>query len=154
MKITEHPDGTLVVEDRPWIMALALICMALFSVFLAWEGVFGGEGWPVFLTGLILLGCTIAAMRLAVRRVRLSLDPARRTARLDVRDRSGHRREEWPLDRLKPAVVEVRRDDGETYRVALCFADRRPLPLTAYYSGGSGADRAKDAINGWLARQP
>lgn len=150
MKITERSDGALVLEDRPWVMGLVLSGMALFSVFVTWEGLFGGEGWAVALTGLILLGCAIAAMRVAIRRVRLTLDPAARIATLDIRDRQGHRREEWPLDRLKPAIVEVRRDEGETYRLALCFTDRKPLPMTSYFSGGRGPERAKDRLNAWL----
>ncbi len=71
-------------------------------------------------------------------------------------------------DRIRHDLAEIERamvqtnnsgDGGPTHRVALVIPDGQSKgkhPLTNYYTGGAGADRATKAINGWLdsARTP
>jgi hypothetical protein len=155
VKVIERTDRLLVLEDRPWLIGLLMIGMAL---------VFLGGGMAMIAKGEILGGLVMTLLgagvplllaALLVRRVRLTLD--RGTGQITRVSRSvrGLERTGHALSRLTAARLDASTDsDGTTYRLELVLTDPpETLPFTSYYTSGSRPQRLCDAVNGWLEGQ-
>ena len=60
-----------------------------------------------------------------------------------------------PFDQIRRAVVQtLRSSNSPTTRVVLVLADNTQLPFTAAYTTGTAAERARTAINEFLAIPP
>lgn len=153
MKVLHRSDALLVLEDRPWLLGILLIAMALAFVFggLAMMGegmMLGGSFFALFGGGVPIL---IAA--LMVRRVRLTLDRSTGLLTRTMRSVRGLSQESHALDRLTIATVGVSHDsDGTTYRTELRLTGPdQTVPFTSYYTSGRKPEAMAQAVNDWLA---
>lgn len=153
MKVLHRSDALLVLEDRPWLLGILLIAMALAFVFggLAMMGegmMLGGAFFALFGGGVPIL---IAA--LMVRRVRLTLDRSTGLLTRTMRSVRGLSQEIHALDRLTMATVGVSHDsDGTTYRTELRLTGPdQTVPFTSYYTSGRKPEAMAQAVNDWLA---
>ncbi|RYI30865.1 MAG: hypothetical protein EON48_05150 [Acetobacteraceae bacterium] len=152
MKVIHRSETMLVLEDRPWLLGICLIGMALAFVFggmaMIGEGrALGGAFFAAFGGGVPIL---IAA--LMVRRVRLTLDRSTGLLTRTMRSVRGFSAESHALDRLTKASVSVNYDsDGNTYRTELHLADPdETVPFTSYYTSGRRPEAMAEAVNHWL----
>lgn len=153
MKVLHRSDALLVLEDRPWLLGILLIAMALAFGFggLAMMGegrMLGGAFFALFGGGVPIL---IAA--LMVRRVRLTLDRSTGLLTRTMRSVRGLSQESHALDRLMMATVGVSHDsDGTTYRTELRLTGPdQTVPFTSYYTSGRKPEAMAQAVNDWLA---
>lgn len=152
MKVIAQSDTQLILEDKPWLLGIFMIAMAL--VFLAGSMALLGDGEILggVMMGSIGVGAPLLIGALMVRRVRLNLD--RTTGRITRTSRSvaGLTEVTFALDRLKHAQVGVSTDsDGSTCRTELKL--RNPdeiVPFTSYYTSGRKPERLCNAVNAWL----
>lgn len=156
MKVREDSHARLVVEDRPWLMALVLVAAILG---LCAGALFTWRTGPLValscLAGAALFGAMAAFM---VRRVIVIFDRATGRAVWREARLRGQREEGFDLSQIAGTVVQTQRSTGRkgrpivTARVALRIAGRaEPFPLTVVYSSGPGAGQAAEAIDRWLA---
>jgi hypothetical protein len=152
MKVVHQSETLLVLEDRPWLIGILMIVMALSFAFGAMELIGSGEVLGGALMGLLGVGVPLLLGALFVQRVRLSLD--RQTGLVTRTRRSvlGLTSETYPLDRLKTARVDASVDsDGTTYRMELCLVDPpETVPFTTYYTSGKRPQRVAEAVKAWL----
>jgi hypothetical protein len=152
MKVIQKTVTHLVIEDRPWLIGILLIVMAL--GFLA-----GGMAlWATgqYFGGLMLVlvggGVPILVAGLMVQRVRLTFD--RGTGQITRTCRSVLRltQETFAFDRLEAVRVGASTDsDGTTYRTELRLkAPIEIVPFTRYYTSGPKPEQMADAVNEWL----
>lgn len=157
MKITTDTPELLIVEDRPVILALALVVFILIFVGTGIGLTVAGEWWGLLLA-LFGGGMGFAAFWAFVRRVQVVFH--RPEAYVEFR-----RRNIFGASRVRHALAEIDRaeieeshssENGTTYRVVLVVergqsAGRHPVTLA--YSSGSGHHRAAQAINSWLGSE-
>lgn len=150
MKVTRNHPDQLILENRPWFLALTLGGMMLIFVAVGLGLTFNGDWFGMFFVvmGLIVPGILFAFM---VRRTMVILDRSTGTIELRRKSVMGMKNEEYPLSDLKAARIATNFDvEGDTHRCELEMAQGKPIPLTIVYTNGSGPWRAADAINGWL----
>lgn len=171
MRILEQDRNRLVIEIRP--VGLMVLCVGLFLLFLVLGfgmqlilpfavdrmGVPGASGFlpegPV--AGMNALGyasvipLAVAALFLKTRRLTFSRPAGQIT--LNTRGMLGRKERTFPLTSFQGAALATSRsgDNGTTYRAVLQFSDENgSVPLTPYFTSGSGPSRTVNAINAWL----
>lgn len=154
MKV-EHSPELLVIDNRPVLVAVMLSFMLLAFVAAAIgmlsDGMIG-QGLLFLFGAPLFIGVFFA---LFVRRNQLVLN--RQTGELLHRRRTiySHTEKRFDLSALEGAEVEHGRSDGKTtYRMVYILSDGPDTgrhPFTMAYSSGNGAQRAAEAVNGWLA---
>lgn len=152
MKVIHRSETLLMIEDRPWLIGIMMILMAL--GFLVGSMVMFSTGLILggVLMGLIGVGVPLLIGALMVRRVRLTFDRgAGRLIRVS-RTVMGLTREDFALDRLDGAHVALSRSDNSTtYRMELRLRDPdQTVPFTTYYTSGSRPEQMAEAVNDWL----
>jgi hypothetical protein len=174
MKIVEQSESRLVLEARP--VGMMIVCVGLFLTFLVLgfgmrsmaetfaglAGVAGAEGLGIIpeIPGMTLMAYAsvipllVAVFLIKTRRVVLD----RGTGQVTIASRGalGRREKSLPLASLQAASLASTRSDegGTTYRCVLHFGgEAGPVPLTPYFTSGTGPGRAVTAINGWLGTQ-
>ena len=152
MKVIHRTEDLLMVEDRPWLIGIMMIVMALiFAVggmaLLASGEVFGGA-----MMLLIGVGVPVLIGALMVQRVRLTFDRPAGTVTRTRRSVLGLSQTVHRLDRLDRARVGVSIDsDGTSYRMELDLRDPpEMLPFTTYHTSGRRPEAMAQAINDWL----
>ena len=184
MRIVENAANRLVIAERPWIarfmLGVIFLGVVAAAVKIAAEDglaglIFGGPwiaallagGALVLFAGLTLLEATV-----------LTLDRAAGEARIVRRAPLRQDAERYPLDYLRGARLETKRDEegAKIGRLVLVFdpamletlapAARKKrvranrfnrrlgpadVPFTTYFSGAVGAEAAIEAIEAWLA---
>ncbi len=158
MKITHNAPDLLIIDSKPWPVRIILVGMVLVVVGYGLETFLNGDTFTGLMT--VLLGGGIGGLFIAifVRRNQLVLD--RRDNRLELRRRTlfRHTRVRHDLRHLRRAIVETARGDKkDTHRMTLELTggmDAGLHPFTEVYTSGRGAQRAADAVNGWLALRP
>ncbi|QYK42642.1 MAG: hypothetical protein KF887_05910 [Paracoccaceae bacterium] len=153
MRVRQDTPERLVLEDRPWVMGIAMAGGVLIFVAVAittlaeapWLAVgmlggaalFGGIGAVLIRRSIAIFDRAAGAM--VWREVRIG---ATREETVALRD-------------IRAAVVQTGSTGGSgatTRRCALRVDGRAEvLPLTVVYSSGSGAVQAAEAVNRWLA---
>ena len=156
MKVIHRSDSLLMLEDRPWLLGLFLIAMALVFLVSGMAMMAAGEGlWGLFMA-LIGVGVPLLIASLMVQRVRLTFDRSSGQLTRTRRSIRGLTQESHPLDRLVEAFVDASSDgDGTTYRMDLRL--RNPpqiLPFTSYHTSGRKPEQMAQAVNDWLAGSP
>lgn len=149
MKITRNTPDVLIVEERPWLLGVAIIGFVLF---------FTGTGMAILAeghwSGLVGLAVGIGIggflFLLLVRRSQLVLDRARGVGALRVRWALGQERTRLALDGLRAEVERHASADGETFRVVLVQGAAR-YPLSLVFTDRPGHARLAAAINAWLS---
>ncbi|MGB5559221.1 MAG: hypothetical protein WBN04_14565 [Paracoccaceae bacterium] len=153
MKVKHNDPDLLIVEERPWVLGVILGGGALVLFWVGMVRLIALElaGFAYIAMGLFLL----LFLYLFVRRVQVVFH--RPEGWVEIRQRTLTR-----YDRIRHDLAEIERamvqtsnsgDGGPTHRVALVIPEGQSKgkhPLTSYYAGGSGADSATKAINGWL----
>jgi hypothetical protein len=152
MKVVHKTATHLVIEDRPWLIGILMILMALGFV------VGGMALWATgqYFGGLMLVlvggGVPLLVAGMMVQRVRLTFD--REAGRITRTCRSvlGLTQDTFALDRLEAVRVGVSTDsDGTTYRTELRLkAPIEVVPFTSYYTSGRKPEQMADAVNEWL----
>ena len=74
MKVIHQSDAMLMVEDRPWLIGILMILMALVFLAAGMALMSSGEVFGGLMMGLIGAGVPLLIAALMVRRIRLSLD--------------------------------------------------------------------------------
>lgn len=154
MKITRNTPEQLVVENNPiWFavfvtgFALVFVAIGLFTISV--EPLNG----VIFIFAGLFFG--IVFNMVFIRRSQLILDAPRALVELRRRSWFGYKRWTWDLRYLDRAIVQTSSSgDSDTHRAALVIdggMDAGIHPITVVYSSGRGADRARSAINSWLA---
>lgn len=155
MKIIHRSDRQLVLEDRPWLIGLLVIGMAMAGLFGSMAMVGSGQMLAGTVMGIFGVGGTLLIGALLVKRVRLILD--RGTGRITRISRSvgGLTQEEHALARLVEARIGTRTDaKGTTRRTELLLSGpEQTLPFTDYYTSGGKPERMAQTINDWLRGQ-
>lgn len=154
MKIERSAD-VLVIDNRPVAVAVILSLMLLVFMGAGLAMMFDGMIWRgvLFLLGApAFFGIFFAVF---VRRNQLILN--RQTGEVLHRRRTiyNYTERRFELSAFAEAEVERGRSDGQTtYRMVYILSegpDAGRHPFTMSYSSGSGAQRAADAVNDWLA---
>lgn len=155
MKVIHRSDTLLMIEDRPWLIGILMIGMALIFLVGAMALLSSGEIFGGAMMGLIGVGVPVLIGALMVQRVRLTFD--RKAGQITRMRRSvlGLTRVTYPLDRLVEARVGAGRDsDGTTYRMELRLADPvETVPFTSYHTSGRKPDEMAQAVNDWLVQR-
>ncbi len=161
MKVTTNTPALLIVEDRPVVIAVALIVFTLafvgFGLFVLAEGEWLGALFLVLGGGM-----GIACFAIFVRRVQVvfhrvdAADAAGAYVELRRRTVFGASKVRHPLSEVSHAELESSRssDGPDTHRVVLVISEGQSAgrhPITFAYSSGSGHQRCKEAINDWLS---
>lgn len=153
MKVIHRSDSLLMLEDRPWVLGVLLIAMAM--VFLFGGMAMIGEGKLVggALFGLFGASVPLLIGALMVKRVRLALDLGSGQLTRTSRSLRGLTQDGYPMERLVRATVGASVDsDGTTYRMELLLeAPNEIVPFTSYYTNGNKPQLMADTVNGWLA---
>lgn len=153
MKVIHRSETLLVLEDRPWLLGISLIVMALCFIFGGMAII--GEGRILYGVFFAMFGGGIPLLiaSLMVKRVRLTLDRSTGDLTRTVRTVLGLRRKTHALARLTRADVGANTDsDGTTYRTELHLADPpEVVPFTSYYTNGRKPKVMATAVNDWLA---
>jgi len=154
MKVSRDTPDQLILENNPIVLAILISAFGL--IFVA-VGMFimADEFWVG--VGFISAGLiSIVVFNLAfTRRTQFIFD--RPTNRVEMRRKSllGYSKRNWELAHLERAVIETSRSDtSNTYRAALGFVggmEPGAVRITLVYASGKGAERAANAVNGWLA---
>lgn len=152
MKVIHRTATQLVIEDKPWLIGVMMIGMALVFLFGSMKLLADGEVLGGSLLGLFGVGVPLVIGAVMVQRVRVVFDRA--TGEVRRTSRSVRRLTEiaYPLDRVKGASLGVSTDsDGTAYRLELALANPvETLPFTTYYTSGQRPDRLCQAVNDWL----
>jgi hypothetical protein len=151
MKVILWSDRQLVLEDKPWLIGILMIVMAL--VFLAGSMALfsSGEIFGGMMMGLVGVGVPLLIGALMVKRVRLTLDRDTGTISRISRSIQGLTHTTYALDRLTEARVDVSTDsDGTTYRMELHLSGpAEVVPFTSYYTSGRKPEQMCAAVNDW-----
>ena len=155
MKITRNIPEQLVIENRPWIISLALIAGGL---------LFFGIGLSIFLSGelmglFFMMGSIIPFGLLFAFARRVQVLFLKNEGKLIFRRRNllGGSVVEHPLEEVGEAIVQTSRgnsDGGPTHRVSLVFPKGQSVgthPITIAYDNFSDHHGMADTINQWLA---
>lgn len=152
MKIIHRTDTLLMLEDRPWLIGLLVIGMAMLGLFGSMAMFGSGQILGGTVMGLFGVGGTLLIGALLIKRVRLVLD--RGTGKITRISRSvgGLTQEEYALPRLVEARIGTRTDaKGTTRRTELLLSGpEQTLPFTDYYTSGGKPERMAQTINDWL----
>ena len=150
MKVIHRSDTMLVLEDRPWLIGILMIVMALIFAFGGMALLASGETFGGLMLLLIGIGVPVLIGALMVQRVRLTLD--RSAGTVTRRSVLGLTQTTQALDRLDRARVAVSSDsDGSTYRMELDFRDpAEMIPFTTYHTSGTRPEAMAQAVNDWL----
>lgn len=156
MKVTRNLPEQLIIENRPWVISLALVA--------GWA-LFFAIGLSIFLSGqpmgLIFMAASVIPLILiyffARRTQVLFLRPE---GQLIIRRKTllGSSQVVHELNEVDHAIVQQSstKDGGATYRVALVFPEGQSAgthPLTLAYSNFSDHHGMADTINAWLDSQ-
>ncbi|WP_101067619.1 hypothetical protein [Roseovarius salinarum] len=151
MKVTHHTDDLLVVDNKPWLIAVILLGFLLVPV---WGGikVITETALTGFGIGMIVAGGLFMLPFFwgFVRRTQMVLDRQAGTVTIRRRTIFGYGQEEHALDDLRGAEVET--DHGgsnRTHRMVLRFGDETK-PFLKSYASGERAERLAELVNGWL----
>jgi hypothetical protein len=152
MKVLHQSDTILMLEDRPWLIGILMIAMALVFAFGAMALIGSGEILGGVFVGLIGVGVPVLLGALFVQRVRLTLDRQSGLVTRTRRSVLGLTQATYPLHRLKGAQVDASTDsDGTTYRMELRLVDPpETVPFTTYYTSGKRPQKVADAVEAWL----
>lgn len=152
MKVIHRSDTLLLIEDRPWLIGVLMVGMALVFLFGGMTLFGAGEMLGGALMVIVGMGVPLLLGALLVKRVRLTFD--RGTGRLARVSRSviSLTREDFALDRLIDARVGASIDsDGTTYRMELRLKDpEQTVPFTTYHTSGGGSAQMAEVVNDWL----
>ena len=156
MKVTHDTPEKLIIENNPIWLA---IFISVFGMVFVAVGLFlmSQEFWM----GLLFAGAglvVIVVFNLAfTRRTQFIFDHPGNLVDMRRKSLLGFTNRTWSLEHLDRAVIQSSRSDNSTtYRAALVFnggMDPGTVPITIVYSSGSGAERAANAVNNWLATQ-
>lgn len=155
MKTIHRTDALLMIEDRPWLIGISMIGMALIFLIGSMALMASGEILGGAMMGVIGVAVPVLIGALMVQRVRLTFDRGSGEVVRTCRSVLGLTRETYPLDRLVEARVGASSDsDGTTYRMELRLRDpSESVPFTTYYTSGKRPEQAAREVNDWLARQ-
>jgi hypothetical protein len=152
MKIIHQSESQLVIEDRPWLLGLLMIVLAIGC--LGGSLMFFGQGEMLggAVMGAVGVGVPLLIGALLVQRVRLTFD---RTSGLLTRTRKsvfGLTQKQYGLHRLLRAYTDVSHgDDGPTYRLELQLKEPdETVPFTTYHTSGKKPETLTNAVNDWL----
>lgn len=155
MKVTRNIPEQLIIENRPWVISVALIAGGLLFLGIGLSIFLSGEMWGLFFmaASLIPFGLLFAfARRTQVLFLKTDGTLVFRRRTLIGSSSITHR-----LDEVSNAIVETSHSSngGPTHRVALVFnsgqsAGTHPLTL-AYDNFGKHHETAHE-INAWLAQ--
>lgn len=154
MKVIHRSDQLLVIEDRPWVIGILMVVMALVFLFGSFKLFEAGQGFGGLMMLLVGGGVPLLIGALMVRRVRLTFDRGSGTLTRISRSVRGLTCDSFPLNRLQQAQLGVSTDsDGTTYRTELRLqAPVETVPFTSYYTSGSRPSEIVDAVNDWLTQ--
>ncbi|MGC1503218.1 MAG: hypothetical protein WA782_03660 [Sulfitobacter sp.] len=153
MKVVRETPDQLIVENNPVGLAIfvSVFGLVFFGIGLSVVGSEPGTGLAFMAGGL---GIAIGFNMIFVRRTQLILDTSRNLVELRRRGWLGYSSQTWELQYLERVIVETSRSgDSDTHRAALVISDGMDAgthPVTWVYSSGRGAERAQNAVNGWL----
>ena len=152
MKVIHRSDMQLVLEDRPWLLGLTMIVMAVGILAFALSLLSEGEVAGGIMLGLIGVGVPLGIGSLMVQRVRLTLDRSTGQVTRTCRSVRGLTQQTYPLRRLAEARVDSKRGkNGGTHRMELRLIDPpAEVPFTSYHAGGGQAEQMAEAVNSWL----
>lgn len=152
MKVIHRSDAQLVLEDRPWLLGLLMILMAVGFLAFALSLLSTGEVAGGLSLAVVGVGVPSVVGSMMVQRVRLTLDRSTGLVTRTRRSVLGLTQETYPLRRLAEARIDsTRGKDGGTHRMELRLIDpSATVPFTTYHAGGSKARRMAEAVNDWL----
>lgn len=151
MKVAQHTDDLLIIDNTPWVMAVVLLGFLMLPL---WAGVgtiirseMIGLGLGMIVgSGLFMLPFFWAF----VRRTQMVLDRQAGTVAIRRRTIFGGTQEVYDLAALDRAEVESSYRDGTyTYRMVLRF-EETTRPFLKEYAGEKRAETAAELVNGWL----
>ncbi len=153
MKVTRDTPDQLIIENNPIWLAIFVTAFGLLFFTMGLANL--GTDLKLALTFMAGgLGIAVVFNMAFVRRTQLILDHPRNHVELRRRSWFGYSKMTWEMRFLDRAIVETMHSgDTPTNRAALVISggmDAGTHPVTLVYSSGHGADRARDAINGWL----
>lgn len=150
MKIILDTPERIVIEDRPWALGLFLIAAVLASLHMMFTAL-RGEGIGLLAAAALLFLGSALWLRHGIRHVRLTLLPDG-SAHLAIRAFSGMSTHDFAPGALRAAVQSDRDGEGVTTRVMLLIDGSdgvERLPLTGYYTSGSGPETVVRRIVEW-----
>ncbi len=152
MKVIHRTDQVLMIEDRPWLIGILMIGMALIFAFSGMAMLAAGEVFGGLMMLMIGVGVPVLIGAVMVQRVRLTLDRSAGTVTRTRRSVLGLTQTTYRLDRLDEAHVGVSTDsDGTTRRMELSFRDpSETVPFTTYYTSGGKPEAMAGAVNDWI----
>jgi hypothetical protein len=152
MKVIHRTDQHLMIEDRPWLIGVLMIVMALVFAFGGMALLASGEVFGGMMMLVIGVGVPVLIGALMVQRVRLTFDRSTGTVTRTRRSVAGLTQTVHRLDRVDRARVGVSTDsDGSTYRMELDLRDPpETLPFTSYHTSGRRPEEMAQAVNDWL----
>ncbi|MBL9052850.1 MAG: hypothetical protein JNN02_03880 [Tabrizicola sp.] len=152
MKVIQDTETILILEDRPWLIGVLVIVMALMFLYGGMTVIASGELFTGLMLTLLGTGVPLLIGALMVRRVRLTFERDAGKVTRTSRSVFGLTQASYPLDRVAEARVGVKSDsDGTTYRTELRLRDPdQTVPFTTYYTSGSRPGQMAEAVNDWL----
>ncbi len=159
MKISREDDDELILDHVPWGLTLFLLALTLLLLASGLTTLLQGELTAGLFVSVVGGGAMFAALALAAERCQLWLSRPAGTMVFRRRSVRGLREESHPLARVKGATLQRGPSRGRnrrrpTWRAALILVDGAQIPLTNTYTDGPGPERAKAAVDRWLARRP
>ncbi len=148
-RIVSDTPSEIVIEDRPFALAVLLGLFLLAAARAILEGIRTGEIVPA-LAGAAIAALIWIALNKAVRHVRLTLR-ADGGATLRTRSVSGASLRDFAPGTLR-AGLATNHTDGPTHRVMLLVETPdglERLPLTAYLGGSTSHEAVVARINDW-----
>ena len=148
MKVTEQTPDHLIIEDRPWLFAIAIWGMSLAGLYAVLTGQIGGWG-ETLLVGCLSLGGILVAWWFFPFQT-ITFDRPSGMMTLKISRFTSARFAELPLDQIKRAASQGHFSDGgaRLERVAL-LTKSVPYPLEPGFSSASRTQVIK-TINEWL----
>lgn len=147
MKITEHPDGSLTVEDRPWGAGLAAVGMAVLSAGGVWAWYNGSASAQLGLVSAGMFAASVFAVFFMIARTRLTLDAGAGTVRL-LRQGGSASDDTWPVAEVEGASLE-KVAFGKNAIVKLHVTGRDPLPFADTNKVAEAVDAAM-RVDRWI----
>ena len=150
MRVVSYKPEMLIVEDRPLLWAILLAIGVLLGI-----GVFLGGLMSLdlirFFWGGGFTALALVMFALILRRVRIYLDRGRNLVELRTRTLRGTTRQQFRLQDLEQALVQISAGERDTFRLALAFSGPDGvIPTRQAYDSSAASQRAADAINAWL----
>jgi hypothetical protein len=156
MKVTTDTPDLLIIDDRPLVLAGVFVVILLVFVGIGIERLFAGAVLEGLGFAILGGGFVLGGMVVFVRRNQLVLDRPGGQVLMRRQTFVTYTERRFELADLDKAVVQTSRSsDSDTHRMALVFdrgAKVGTHPFTSVYTSGRDAQRAADAVNGWLAR--